>query len=153
MTQLASTTASHTEYDTRRATIAWALLVFVVSSTWTVLGAHNMTEIIVSLGLATVVTVGVYGFVVPRGLRRGRTGGSTGGMALGLSIPALLLTVPAFWSGLPLILGAAGVMLGHAGRNADSGSGKSITAVVLGALAVIGYLAIYLIDGLLFGNL
>jgi len=149
MTQLASTTSAQSDYEARRPAFALGFVVFVVSSMWTVLGAHNMTEIVVSLSLAAVVTVGVYGYAVPRAMRAHRSGG----MALGLSIPAVLLTVPAFWSGLPLILGAAGVLLGHNGRNTASGSGKSIAAVVLGSLAVIGYLAIYLIDGLLFGNL
>lgn len=149
MTQLASNTSAQLDYDLRRAALPLGSVVFVVSSIWTMLGAHNTTEIIVSLSLAALVTVGVYGYAVPRALRSERTGG----MALGLSIAAALLTVPAFWSGLPLILGAAGVLLGHSGRNTGSGAGKSIAAVVLGALAVIGYLAIYIIDGLLFGNL
>ena len=87
-------------------------------------------------------------YVVPRALRKD----SAGGTALGLSIPAVLLLLPAFWSGLPMILGVAGAMVGNAGRNAPSGSGKSITALILGALAVLGYLAIYIGDGLLGGN-
>lgn len=70
-----------------------------------------------------------------------------------LSLTAALLTLPAFWTGLPLVLGAAGVVLGHVGRHRSSGSGKSIAAVVIGALVVIGYLSIYIVDGLVFGNL
>ena len=58
-----------------------------------------------------------------------------------------LLSVPVlFWSGLPLVLGAAATMLGHAGKRADEGSGKAIAAFVLGVLALIGYVAVYVGD-------
>ena len=61
---------------------------------------------------------------------------------------ALVLLLPAFWSGLPLVLGVAGLVVGNAGRTAPSGAGKCIAAVVLGALAAVGYLAIYISDGM-----
>ena len=54
--------------------------------------------------------------------------------------------VPAFWSGLPLVLGVAGALLGYAGRNAASGARLSIAAFVVGLLSSIGYVAIYVID-------
>ena len=53
---------------------------------------------------------------------------------------------PAFWSGLPLVLGVAGALLGYAGRNAASGARLSIAAFVVGLLSSIGYVAIYVID-------
>jgi hypothetical protein len=81
---------------------------------------------------------------VTRALRKD----SAGGTALGLSVPAVLLLVPAFWSGLPLVLGVAGLVVGNAGRGARSGGGKCVAAVALGALACLGYVAIYVSDGL-----
>ncbi len=45
-----------------------------------------------------------------------------------------------------MILGAAALMLGYAGRRASHGSGRAIAALVLGALSVIGYLAVYVGD-------
>jgi hypothetical protein len=104
--------------------------------------AHDWQEIAFSVGLLAVVTAVVFGLVVPRALRKD----SAGGTALGLSIPAILLALPAFWSGLPLILGVAGIVVGNHGRFAASGARKSIVAVVLGALAVVSYLAIHVMS-------
>ena len=41
-----------------------------------------------------------------------------------------------------------GSCVGNAGRRAPSGAGKCIAATVLGALAAVGYLAIYISDGM-----
>jgi hypothetical protein len=111
----------------------------VVASALTTLFAHDWGEVAFMVPVTLVAAGLVFGVVVPRALRKE----SAGGTALGLSIPAVLLTMPAFWTGLPLVLGAAGMLVGNAGRNAQSGGGKCIAALVLGALAVLGYLAIY----------
>ncbi|MDP9441695.1 MAG: hypothetical protein M3P34_05890 [Actinomycetota bacterium] len=120
----------------------------VLAAAGTLYGAHDWTEIAVTVPVLAVVAAFVFGFVVPAAMRKE----SAGGTALGLSIPAVLLTLPAFWSGLPMVLGVAGVMVGNAGRNARSGGGKCIAGLVLGALAVLGYLAIYIGDGIIGGN-
>ena len=95
-----------------------------------------MTAVVV---LATAV---VFGYLLHRALRRE----SAAGTALTLSSIALLLLLPAFWSGLPLVLGAGGALLGYAGKNAPNRAGKSTAAVVLGLLTALGYLAIYVLD-------
>jgi hypothetical protein len=120
----------------------------LIAAAFTVYGAHNWAEIALSVTVLAVVTTVVFGLVVPRALRKD----SAGGTALGLSIPAVLLIVPAFWSGLPLVLGVAGFLVGNAGRHARTGSGKCIAALVLGSLAVLGYLATYITDGIIAGN-
>jgi len=74
-----------------------------------------MTAVVV---LATAV---VFGYLLHRALRRE----SAAGTALTLSSIALLLLLPAFWSGLPLVLGAGGALLGYAGKNAPNRAGKS----------------------------
>lgn len=109
---------------------------------FTALGAHDWTEIGIVGGAVVLTAVLVYGWVVPRALRKE----SAGGTALALTIPAVLLVVPAFWSGLPMVLGAAGLLVGGAGRNARKGAGLCIAGVVLGALAVAAYLVIYVGD-------
>ena len=73
--------------------------------------------------------------------------------ALAMSVIAALLTLPAFWTGLPLVLGAAGALVGYAGRAAAKGSGPSIAAMLIGVLSVLGYLTIYIVDGIVMGNL
>lgn len=149
-----SSSATVTSFDTdhsraRRSLKPLAAVVFSVSAVWTVLGAHDMTEIVVVLVVAAAVTVGVYGFLMPRALDKP----SAGSTALTLSLVATALTLPAFWTGLPLVLGVAGAVLGYVGRNAPTGAGRSIAGFVLGLLATMGYLTIYLVDGLVFGNL
>ena len=111
-------------------------------------GAHDWTEIIVSASVLVAVAAVVFGLVLPKALRKE----SAGGTGLALSVPAVLLTVPAFWSGLPLVLGVAGMIVGNTGRNARTGSGKCIAALVLGALAVLGYAAIYVSDLVINGS-
>lgn len=135
-----TTTVSSAPTRTPAAAVGFAagLLALALSA----LGAHDWTELLVEVGLICVTTLGVFGFLVPRALRRE----SAPGPALGLSIPALLLVVPAFWSGLPLVLGVGGLLVGNAGRTARTGSGRCIAAVVVGALAVLAYIAIYVGD-------
>ena len=120
----------------------------ILGAAGTVYGAHNWTEIFVTVPALAVVAGFVYGYVLPRALRKE----SAGGTALGLSIPAVLLTLPAFWSGLPMVLGVAAVIVGNAGRNARSGGGTCIAGLVLGALAVLGYLGLYIGDGIVSGR-
>ena len=134
---------------TRTLVVPTGVATYVVSSIWTVLGANSRTEWIAMLALALVAVLVVYGVVVPRALAHE----SAPKTALTLSGIAALLTLPAFWTGLPLVLGAAGVLVGYAGRRAARGAGGSIAALVLGALSVIGYLAIYVGDGVVAGNL
>lgn len=116
----------------------------LVAAAGTAFGAHDWAEIAVVWGVIAAATLLVFGLVVPRALRRE----SAGGTALGLSIPALVLLIPAYWSGLPLVLGVAGLVVGNAGRKTPTGAGKCIAAVALGTLAAVGYVAIYVSDGM-----
>jgi hypothetical protein len=87
-------------------------------------------------GVPSLIVIGVlaaavvFGFLVPRSLRN-REGKSTGRI---YGIAALVLTPLVFWSGVPIVLGAAGVFVGRA---ADTTNDKARTvAVVTGALAI-----------------
>jgi hypothetical protein len=95
--------------------------------------------------IVLVAAVAVFGFLLPRALRRE----SAGGTALTLSIIAAVAIVPAHWAGLPMVLGVAGAMLGYAGKHAPSGAGQSIAAFVIGLLASLGYIAFYVGDTLI----
>jgi hypothetical protein len=139
-----TTMTSHYPSTTTRAVAGIGLATGLVAAAGTAFGAHDWTEMIVVWGVLAVGTSLVFGLVVPRALRKE----SAGGTALALSIPALVLLLPAFWSGLPLVLGVAGLVVGNAGRRAPTGAGKCIAAVVLGSLAAIGYFAIYISDGM-----
>ena len=119
-------------------------VVGLVAASLTTLFAHDWPEVISMVALIAVVTGVVFGYAVPRALRRGHTGRA----ALSCAVVAALLAAPAFWTGLPLVLGVAAVILGSAGRTARSGAGMSIAAVVLGALASVFYVSIYVSEGL-----
>lgn len=125
-----------------------ATLTALVAIGWTIFGAHNWRGIGITTAAIVVFSVLAFGVVVPRA----RKAGTHASWSLGLGIPAVLLTMPVFWSGLPLVLGVAAVLLGNEGRLAERGSGKAIAGLVLGALAVVGYLAIYVGDGVIGGN-
>jgi hypothetical protein len=139
-----TTITTHPSITSPRAAAGFGVASCLVALAGTAFGAHDWGEVLVVSGILVVTTAVVFGLVVPRALRKD----SAGGTALGLSIPALVLLLPAFWAGLPLVLGVAGALIGNAGRRAPTGAGKCIAAVVLGTLAAIGYLAIYVSDGI-----
>lgn len=133
---------THSHETSRGAVTGTAVGSVVIATAFTTLGAHDWAEIGVVTAVIVVVAAVVFGLVVPRALRKE----SAGRTALTLAIIGLLLIVPAFWSGLPMVLGAAAALLGNAGRRASSGSGLCTAALGLGALAMVGYLAVYISD-------
>jgi hypothetical protein len=141
---MATTTLPATRHRlASNAVSAWAVALF-----WTFYGAHDWTEIVVALAAITVATGLVFGLVVPRALRRR----SAPGWSVGLGVVAVLATMPAFSSGVPLILGVGAAVLGNSSRTAERRSGMAITGLVLGVIAVLGYLAIYIGDGVFLGH-
>ncbi len=140
MTSLSTPTAENA--GVRRAIVPVGVGSFAVASFWIGMGAHDVGEIVSMVALCAVVAGGVFGFVLPRAMHEE----SAPGRALTLSVLGLLLIVPAFWSGLPMVIGAAGALLGYAGRNAGAGAKGSTAALVIGLLAVAGYWASYITD-------
>jgi hypothetical protein len=126
----------------RRATVPAAVAALVVTIALTVADANSMGERITMTALQLVVGALLFGLVVPRALGHQ----SSGGRGIAMGVVGLLLVVPAFWSGLPMLLGAAAALVGYAGKSAATGSGKARASLVLGLLAVIGYVAIYVLD-------
>jgi hypothetical protein len=102
---------------------------------------HDAGEFWVITGVI-VVSVGLVFGVVVRHWQGTRRAGAAG---LVLAALALLLTVPAFWSGLPVVLGAGALTLGLADRRGP-GTRAGPAAISLGALAVLAYVAIYILD-------
>jgi hypothetical protein len=140
-----TTTSSDTATDrerSRQVLVPVAVVCFVVTTFFNFARADSAAEALSMVALDAVVLAVVYPLVVARGLRQE----SAGGRALTLGLIGVLLCVPAFWSGLPMVLGAGALLLGHAGRRAASGSGQAMAGFALGALAVVGYVAIYVSD-------
>jgi hypothetical protein len=151
MTEIRSTTPSPTQTVAdrpntvgRRAGIAIGAATLLIAATIVILNAHDAAEIAIVLGVLVPTAILVYGFLVPRCLGRP----SSGPAALVLGILAAGLVVPAFWSGLSLVLGVAAVLVGSSGRHGPHRAGLCVAGLVLGALATFGYAAWYLLDWL-----
>jgi hypothetical protein len=126
----------------RQALVPAAVAVALLGSALSGLFADSRGEAVGEVVFIPLLTAAIFGLVVARGLRHTAAGGR--GIAMG--VIGLLAVPVAFWSGLPLVLGTAATLLGHAGKRADRGSGKAIAAFVLGLLSVIGYVGIYVGD-------
>ena len=151
MTQIRSATPSATQRAAdrtgalgRRAILATGAGTLLIAATIVIADAHDATEIAIVLGVLVPTSIGVYGFLVPHCLGRA----SAGPAALVLGVMAAVLVVPAFWSGQSLVLGVAAVLLGYSDRKGQRGAGFCIAGLALGALAVLGYAAWYLLDWL-----
>ncbi len=130
---------SSTSTTGRAALAPLGALCAVVASVLTAYGAHDWTEVAVTVPVIVAVTALVFGLVLPGALRKE----SAGGTALALAIPAALLLLPAFWAGIPFVLAVGAMVVGNAGRSAPIGAGKAIAALAIGALVAAGYVAIY----------
>ena len=104
-----------------------------------------LLSFVVVCGIIAVAAGLVFGLYVPRALKRIAADGRAVVGALVLSVLALLLVVPGFWTGLPPVLAAGGIVVGLAGRTATR-SGMAIAAMVIGLLAVVADVAIYALD-------
>lgn len=156
MTYYSTLRSAHGESDgLRRALVPLGTTVFVVTIGFTALGVfshgpqtdpHSASEFYMVAAVVAAATLAIFGILLPRALRPDTV--RSGGTALTMSVVGAALLVPAFWSGLPLVLGSAGAILGYAGRSARKGAGISTVAMVVGILASIGYVAIYVMDTL-----
>jgi hypothetical protein len=143
MTGTITTSATTSDREqASRLVIPTAIASTAVAAALSYVGRNSMGEWFFELGIQAVGAVVIFGLVVIRGLRHE----SAPWRALVMGVLGLLLAFPAFWLGLPVQLGAAAALLGYAGRRATHGSGKSVVALVLGAMTVVAYLSTYLGD-------
>jgi len=109
--------------------------------------SHGVMEFLVIGAVVVAVAALMFLFVVPRALRSGRTGN----LGLGLAVAALPFVL-LFWSGIGPLLAVSGMLLGSAARRTGD-PGKGAAAVGLGALALLGYVAIYVSDWMATNNI
>jgi hypothetical protein len=95
-------------------------------------------EYAITLALSLAVAAAIFGWLIPRTRRPAHVGIVVG--AIGL------LSVAAFWSGLPYVLGPAAIVLGLLGRTRPEQRAAGTVAVALGALATAGALAGLFLD-------
>jgi hypothetical protein len=140
-----------TPVGARVQSVRWGLAALVLACALAVLGAYGDPHPKASqeqavpfiCAVLVVLAAGIFGFLVPAGLRSAARPGWSGA-ALALGILAVLCVPVAFWSGLPLLLGTAGVLVGTAGRQAATaaGRGRGVPgwAVGLSAFAIVACL-------------
>ena len=122
---------------------ALAAAVAAALSAWGTFGEGDpdVQGYLVVLGCIAVASGVVFGWVVPRALQKKGAGVT----ALVLSALAIV-TIAAFWSGLPPVLAAGGIMLGLSGWNGRRGAGLCRAAVVLGVFAIAADIAVFIQD-------
>lgn len=120
----------------RSAAAKWGLGVAAVTAAYDVYGVfgddtapasqRDALPFMIAMGLVVVAIV--FGLLVPAGLRAiDQRAASASRWALGHAIAAMV-SIVVFWSGLPLILGTAAVVLGVAGgRSEPTGKKMSIS--------------------------
>jgi hypothetical protein len=108
----------------------------------------NPMEFVVIGTLVVALAALMFLLVVPRALRSGRTANLGLGLAIA-SLPCVLV----FWAGITPALAVSGILLGSAARRTGDGPGKGAAAVGLGALALLGYVAIYVSDWMATNNI
>jgi hypothetical protein len=101
--------------------------------------SHATREYLVVLAIIGVAAVVVFAWVVPRALSSAAVGWTA------IVLGALgLISVVAFWSGLPPILAGGAALLGWAQRTSSRGK----IAIALASLAFVADIAVYLGDRL-----
>jgi hypothetical protein len=95
-------------------------------------------EYAVTLAVSLLVAIGLFGWAIPRTSRPAMTGLVVGVIAL--------LSVAAYWTGLPYVLGPAAVVLGQLGRARSETRMPATIAVALGLLATAGGIAAVVVD-------
>jgi hypothetical protein len=91
-----------------------------------------------TLVVSLAVAAALFGWAIPRIERPGRAGVITGAVGV--------LSLAAFWSGLPYVLGPAAIVLGLIGRSRPGNVGAANVAVVLGAIVTVGGIAALIFD-------
>ncbi len=95
-------------------------------------------EYAITLGGSLLLAIALFGWVIPRIDRPARAG-----LVVGL---LGLLSLAAFWSGLPYVLGPAAIVLGLAGRARAGSRTPATIAVVLGSLTTLAAIAAIVLD-------
>jgi len=102
----------------------------------------------VLVGVVVVAAI-VFGLLAPAGIRAVEAGRSTGTRwAVGLGI-ASVVSLVAFWSGLPLLLGGAAALVARVGREQTGGSKGFSWAWGLGLFAPIAAIVVTILGNTL----
>ncbi len=107
-----------------------AVLVAILSVVLPPIIPDQLSVLPIVVVVLLVVAAVLFFFIVPRAASSGRPA------VVGLVCSILgCLFLPVFWSGLPIVLGTAGVLLGREARTA--GRGLALGATIVGGAAII----------------
>lgn len=99
--------------------------------------------------MAVVAAVLVFGLLAPMAIRAVEAGGEAGRRwAVGLSVVSVVSLV-AFWSGLPLLVGGAAALVGKTGREHAATSKAFSWAWGLGLFAAVATIAVTILGNML----
>ena len=108
-------------------------------------GSSQRSAVPVLVGIVLVVAAAVFGLLVPRLLNAIRNVSPRAARGATVCGVAAFVSMVAFWSGVPLVLGAAAALLGADGRRAVRASGMAsrpyTATLILGVIAVVGSVA------------
>jgi hypothetical protein len=111
----------------------------------------SLLEVLILVGFVALVAGIVFGLVVPWA-KRAMANLSNRPATTGIVVSILgFLTIVAFWSGLPVILGAGGAVLGQVGRERAGNAGRgglAMAALVIGVIAAVGGVAVLVLEQL-----
>ena len=119
-----------------------AVLIAILSTVLPPIQPDQLRALPIVVLVLLVIAAVLFFLIVPRGARSNRP--AVGGLICSL---LGLLLLPVFRSGLPIVFGAAGVLLGRMDRT--TGRGLALAAVIIGVAAVILDLIALLVDRLL----
>jgi hypothetical protein len=149
MTNAPTITATGTHHGTHRAVVPAAITSVAASVALTAFGVRGVAgepyqwgEFFIVVGIIALGAAVVFGWLVPHGLRAAAPG------RIGLTLSLLGLLFVPLYIGLPPVLGTGGILLGLAGHHAGRRSRTSTAAIVVGVLAVLAHVGIYLGDWL-----
>ena len=132
-----------TDAELRKAAGVAALLAAVPPGIAMLAGGQGLADYLLVLTLIGIVTLGVFVWAVPSALRLDYSGPS----AVAVALSSLgLLTIVLFWTGLPPLLAAGGIVLGRTPVVADQDPFLARVAVRVGIAAIVVYALLLLLD-------
>ena len=118
-----------------------AVLVAILSVVLPPMIPDQLSALPIVVVVLLVISAVLFFLVVPRAARSNRP--ALAGLVCGI---IGIVFLPAFWSGVPIVLGAAGVLLGRMGQTTTGRGGLALAAIVTGTLAVVLDLFGFLLD-------